>query len=79
MNKNLAQKLAKVAADHINYVGLDAPSESGWMRIDNVIDLLTEKEKESLKVKEIGDMKYKDVMKIEDKLNSLLESGKYDK
>jgi len=78
MNKTLAQKLAKVAADHINYVGLDAPSQNGWMRINDVIDLLTEEEKKSLKVNEIGDMKYKDVMKIEDKLNSLLDSGKYD-
>jgi len=78
MKNSLALKLAKVAADHINYVGLDAPSQYGWMRIDDVIDLLTEKEKESFKVKEIGDTKYKDVMKIEDKLNSLLQSGKYD-
>ena len=78
MKNNLAQKLAKVAADHINYVGLDVPSEYGWIRIDDAIDLLTEEEKKSLKVVEINNMKYKDVMKIEDKLNDLLESGKYD-
>ena len=78
MKISVAHKLAKVAADHINYVGLDIPSESGWIRIDDAIDLLTEDEKKSLKIKDIGDMKYKDVMKIEDKLNSLLESGKYD-
>jgi len=78
MKINLAQKLAKIAADHINYVGLDAPSQYGWIRIDDTIDMLTEDEKKSLKIKDIGDMKYKDVMKIEDKLNSLLDSGKYD-
>ena len=78
MNKNLAQKLAKVAADHINYVGLDLPSQHGWIRIDDAIDLLTEKEKKSLNVIEINEMKYKDVIKIEDKLNDILDSGKYD-
>ena len=78
MNKNLAQKLAKVAADHINYVGWDLPSQHGWIRIDDAIDLLTEKEKKSLNVIEINEMKYKDVIKIEDKLNDILDSGKYD-
>jgi hypothetical protein len=78
MKSNLAQKLAKVAADHINYVGMDLPSQHGWIRIDDAIDLLTEDEKKSLNVKAINDMKYKDVIKIEDKMNDILESGKYD-
>jgi hypothetical protein len=54
-----------------------AKDEASRLKND-AIDLLTEDEKKSLNVKAINDMKYKDVIKIEDKMNDILESGKYD-
>ena len=74
----LAPKMAKSVADQINYVGLDAPSDAPWSRMDEIISsFMNEKEQKSLKTM-INGMTYKDVMKLEAKVNQLLETGKYD-
>ena len=74
----LAQKMAKSVADQINYVGLDAPSDAPRSSMDDILSsFMNEKEQKTLKTM-INGMTYKDVMKLEDKVNQLLETGKYD-
>ena len=74
----LAPKMAKSVADQINYVGLDAPSDAPRSSMDDILSsFMDEKEQKTLKTM-IDGMTYKDVMKLEDKVNQLLETGKYD-
>ena len=74
----LAQKMAKSIADQINYVGLDAPSDAPYSSMDDILSsFMNEKEQKTLQTM-INGMTYKDVMKLEQKVNQLLETGKYD-
>ena len=74
----LAQKMAKSVADQINYVGLDAPSDAPRSSMDDILSsFMDEKEQKTLRTM-INNMLYKDVMKLEDKVNQLLETGKFD-
>jgi len=73
---NIVSKLAKKAADSINYVGLDAPSNSPWVSLEEVF-YTDDKEIKAIK-KLVYKMTYKQAMDIEELINSELDSGKYD-
>lgn len=75
----LARKMAESLAEHTIYIGLDAPSEVGYAAMDEILSsfYLNEKAEKKLRAK-ISNMKYADVIKLEEKVNQLLESGKYD-
>ena len=74
----LAPKMAKSVADQINYVGLDAPSDAPRSSMDDILSSFMDKKEQKTLQTMINGMTYKDVMKLEQKVNQLLETGKYD-
>ena len=79
VDTKLVKKMAKSVADQINYVGLEAPSEAAWSRMDEIISsfMLNDRARKTLQNK-VDKMTYKDAMKLEQEVNYLLETRDYD-
>jgi hypothetical protein len=73
---DIISKLARAAADKINYTDLDVPSNSPWVSLQEVF-YSNDKEVKAIE-KLVYEMTYKQAMSIEENMNQELSSGKYD-
>ena len=70
--------LAQSTADLINYVGIDAPSDTSWCSINYILNSLINRRTYLKYHKVLNNLPHKQVMYIEDEINELLASGKFD-
>ena len=74
----LAHEMATEVASMTKYIGLDDPSNISITDMDYILDSFLDKKRAEVILKEINKMTYSDVIKLKDKVDTLLESGKYD-
>ena len=77
-DSELIKEMAKEVAEMIKYIELDAPSETYYQRMDNIIDSFECKKRKDFLQRKLDKMPYRKVIKLEEKVNELLTTGKYD-
>ena len=76
--QKLAEEMAKEAAAMIKYIGLDCPSDTFYQSMDEILNSFENEKRAKDLRKKINQMSHREVVKLEEKVNDLLESGKYD-
>ena len=74
----LAHEMATEVASMTKYIGLDDPSNIIIVDMVSILESFLDKKRADVIRKEVDKMAYGEVTKLIDKVEALLESGKYD-